>query len=483
MKSLIKMAVGVAVLVACFNAGNAALNNYRFEDAVHEGLLYDVKASDGEITDMVMKLADQYDVPLDRQDIHIRDVSQEEVIQQMERSQVLAQAWPGAWWVCVLLALVVAAVAAADGALAAVDQPAFARAQLAGLMEYPRYYAFMAPLNRKGPQVFRTTPSLAKLDLAGFDAAVARGAVVVDARDRVAYAEGHIPGSLNVELNEGFGTYVGWITPFDSEVVLVLGDTDEPEEAVAQLIRVGYDRIAGVLDGGMATWTGAGREARAYPVVTTKELKARLAAYEKKTGNKVKLPVKDETVTIAGKVMNREQLIDAEMRARGAEIDAEAAPPPGDLDRWRRRYLYLLDSTCRDQPGPCRRSQHARSIHRSQSVPAGFRLDRVPARPGRGQHQRDGHPQDRRAGHRSGQPVLRILPPVPGPGPAGRNAGAGPGLGIHRFGGRHRADQRACRRRRQGLPLPRLPRRHPDPRVEGVHGPRWRPRGRALPRP
>lgn len=77
MKSLIKMAVGVALLVACFNAGNAALNNYRFEDAVHEGLLYDVKASDAEITDMVMKLADQYDVPLDRRDIRIQDVNQD----------------------------------------------------------------------------------------------------------------------------------------------------------------------------------------------------------------------------------------------------------------------------------------------------------------------------------------------------------------------------------------------------------------------
>ncbi|MFM8944615.1 MAG: rhodanese-like domain-containing protein [Actinomycetota bacterium] len=165
-------------------------------------------------------------------------------------------------------------------ALTASDEPSFARAQLAGLMEYPRYYAFMAPLNRKGPQVFRSTPSLAKLDLAGFDAAVARGAVVVDARDRVAFAEAHVPGSLNVEVNEGFGTYVGWMTPFDGEVVLILGDTDEPEEAVAQLIRVGYDRIAGALDGGMATWSGAGRSPRANPAGTTTQLTARRAPGE-----------------------------------------------------------------------------------------------------------------------------------------------------------------------------------------------------------
>ena len=39
-----------------FNAGRAAFNNYAFEDAVHEGLLFDPGATDEKIVDMVMKL-------------------------------------------------------------------------------------------------------------------------------------------------------------------------------------------------------------------------------------------------------------------------------------------------------------------------------------------------------------------------------------------------------------------------------------------
>jgi hypothetical protein len=53
-------------------------------------------------------------------------------------------------------------------------------------------------------------------------------------------------------------------------------------------------------------------------------LKARFAAYEKKTGNKIKLPTKDETITVAGKPMTREQLIESEMRVRADDIAAEA---------------------------------------------------------------------------------------------------------------------------------------------------------------
>ena len=165
-------------------------------------------------------------------------------------------------------------------ALSALDARSFARGQLAGLMKYPRYYASMAPLNRKGATVLRATPPLAELDLADVDAAVARGALVVDARSRADFAAGHVPGSLNVELNESFGTYVGWIAPIDGELVLVLGEGDDHAEAVTQLLRIGYDRVAGALRGGMATWTGAGREARGYPVATTEDLRARLAAGE-----------------------------------------------------------------------------------------------------------------------------------------------------------------------------------------------------------
>jgi hypothetical protein len=65
MKTIIKIVLSVAVLLVMFNAGRAAFNNYAFEDAVHEGLLFDPNASDTDIVEMVMKLARDFDVPMD----------------------------------------------------------------------------------------------------------------------------------------------------------------------------------------------------------------------------------------------------------------------------------------------------------------------------------------------------------------------------------------------------------------------------------
>ena len=80
MKTLIKIVVALLVVTACFNASRVALNNYSFEDAVHEGLLFDQRATDSEIVDMVMKLANEYLIPMDPKDVTIRQVGQDVVV-------------------------------------------------------------------------------------------------------------------------------------------------------------------------------------------------------------------------------------------------------------------------------------------------------------------------------------------------------------------------------------------------------------------
>ena len=77
MKTIIKIVVSLFLITCMFNAGRAAVNNYSFEDAVHEGLLFEPNASDEKIVDMVMKLARDYDVPLDPNDIQIRSRGQD----------------------------------------------------------------------------------------------------------------------------------------------------------------------------------------------------------------------------------------------------------------------------------------------------------------------------------------------------------------------------------------------------------------------
>lgn len=167
-----------------------------------------------------------------------------------------------------------------NGALLATEETSFMRHQLTGLMEYPRYYAHMAPTNRRGPDVLGALPAPPALTPAEFAGLLTAGMVVIDGRERTEFARAHLPGSLNIELNEGFGTYVGWMLDFDMPHILVLPDPIDESlpEAIVQLIRVGFDRTVGYLAGGIDAWRAERHDVRSYPVVTTKELRERLDA-------------------------------------------------------------------------------------------------------------------------------------------------------------------------------------------------------------
>jgi glyoxylase-like metal-dependent hydrolase (beta-lactamase superfamily II)/rhodanese-related sulfurtransferase len=141
------------------------------------------------------------------------------------------------------------------------DADAFRERLVAGFAPYPTYYAEMASLNRAGPAVLGDRPALPMLGVDGFTDAIARGARVVDGRRRRAVAEGHIAGSLTIELGDTFASYVGWILPVGTPLVLVLPEPTAAStaEAVDQLIRIGFDRLHGVLDGGVEAWAASGR--------------------------------------------------------------------------------------------------------------------------------------------------------------------------------------------------------------------------------
>ena len=163
---------------------------------------------------------------------------------------------------------------ATNVALLAEDEDAFVRQQLASLGRYPAYYPRMAPINRAGPAVLGRLPSLPALSPSDAEGLAAQGAWVIDGRDRTEFADSHIPGSINIELDDAFGTYVGWIVPFGSPLVLVLPEPlDEAAGyATAQLIRIGWDAPAGYLAGGVAAWLASGRPTRSYPVAAMREL-------------------------------------------------------------------------------------------------------------------------------------------------------------------------------------------------------------------
>jgi len=163
---------------------------------------------------------------------------------------------------------------ASNAALLAADEESFVRQQMASLGRFPAYYPHMAPLNRAGPPVLGQLPSPGALPPAVAARAAARGAWVIDGRERAEFAAAHVPGSLNVELNDAFGSYVGWVVPFDAPLVLVLPEpvSESAPEAITQLVRIGWQRVLGHMAGGIDGWARDGRGLRSYPVAGMREL-------------------------------------------------------------------------------------------------------------------------------------------------------------------------------------------------------------------
>ncbi len=146
-----------------------------------------------------------------------------------------------------------------NAALIASSEEQFVRDQLSGLLAYPLYYRHMAPINRTGPIPLRDLRTPQGLSAEQVARRLERGVWAVDARSGSEFASAHIPGAVNVELADSFGSYVGWVVPFNDPLLLVLPEPEEAslEEATTQLWRVGYERIQGYLPGGMDAWAAS----------------------------------------------------------------------------------------------------------------------------------------------------------------------------------------------------------------------------------
>ena len=77
MKTVIKIAISAVIILACFNVGSALMDEYRFEDRVHDALLFDARMTDAEITKMVLESAAEFEIPITANDIDIKMVGQD----------------------------------------------------------------------------------------------------------------------------------------------------------------------------------------------------------------------------------------------------------------------------------------------------------------------------------------------------------------------------------------------------------------------
>jgi hydroxyacylglutathione hydrolase len=152
----------------------------------------------------------------------------------------------------------------------------FLQRALAGLPSYPTYYKYLREVNQKGAKILGGIPVLKPLSAGEVQAMTEQGVVVLDVRHGKKFASGHIPSSYGIRVDAPLTTWAGWLIPFGSRIVLVSESTDQTVAATRQLIRIGYDDLAGYLEGGIESWAKAGYPVETIPSLSVKELRERL---------------------------------------------------------------------------------------------------------------------------------------------------------------------------------------------------------------
>jgi glyoxylase-like metal-dependent hydrolase (beta-lactamase superfamily II)/rhodanese-related sulfurtransferase len=144
------------------------------------------------------------------------------------------------------------------------DVDTFVAGLLAGLDDIPAYYAHMGPANARGPAPVDLTPP-APAGAEEIAARLAAGEWVVDLRHRVAFAEGHVAGAVNLEAEGQLATYLAWLLPWGKPVTLLADSPEQLADAQRELVRVGVDRPAAAATGSPVDWLREGERPRSFP--------------------------------------------------------------------------------------------------------------------------------------------------------------------------------------------------------------------------
>ncbi len=137
-------------------------------------------------------------------------------------------------------------------ALQPMDRETFTRLITTDQPEAPSYFTYDAAFNA---QEHETLDHLLKrnlhpLTLEEVLRKAGDGAQLLDTRDAADYEGAHLRGSINIGLGGQYASWAGTLLRRDRPIVLIT-ESGAEEESALRLGRIGFDHIAGYLEGGM----------------------------------------------------------------------------------------------------------------------------------------------------------------------------------------------------------------------------------------
>ena len=155
----------------------------------------------------------------------------------------------------------------ANPLLRAPSETAFVDALMEPMGSFPPYFLRLAEKNRRGFALVGESARLPALTVEDVRRLRGAGAEVIDVRPVSEFAVEHVPGSISIPLRPAFASWLGWLVDPDVPLVVVRGADQEPDEVVWQALKIGYDAVAGELDGGMRAWVSAWQPTGRIPLV------------------------------------------------------------------------------------------------------------------------------------------------------------------------------------------------------------------------
>ena len=158
-------------------------------------------------------------------------------------------------------------------ALRAASKEEFVRLLTADLPDRPEYFAQDAEINRTGAIPLEFLLEMEPLTPAQLLDRQRADDVILDTRPAMEFSSGHVPGSVNIPLAGQFAGTAGALLGLEHDIVLIAEDQAAVEESRTRLARVGFERVAGYLDGGMPRWVADQMPTAQIMQITAAELK------------------------------------------------------------------------------------------------------------------------------------------------------------------------------------------------------------------
>jgi hydroxyacylglutathione hydrolase len=151
------------------------------------------------------------------------------------------------------------------------DKKRFVNYLLEDQPEPPLYFAMMKTLNRIKRPLLTEIPKLKKLSMNELKEAMDRQIKVIDTRPKSDFAAGYIPGTINIQGNNAFATWIGWFVSYEEPFILI-AEESTLDDLTRKLMRIGMDNVYGYVDG-VKDWEMAGGKLATSETVSLDEFR------------------------------------------------------------------------------------------------------------------------------------------------------------------------------------------------------------------